>query len=337
MLNELEGLYVRTISKSEILHPGRRFLSKSGESRETGGGSEHPQQTLIQLAQKIFPLEIAFQNHKSARASKSASIDSNLLQAIEVANKAILLNSMGDYWGALCHDFRDNMYFQKPSKQGQWAFLGFSKYSDLIKEYDKQKEELELYNQLPAASKGQPPNTKLIDSLQEAAVYLKDQYDNVDEIVRFMRQYANRNMTVHPVKTYFEEGNYVGLRRKILRDYRNFTFLGSDELSEGYKSEVKTTLELVVKRFYLQWSWDEDGFAKEGPALQECRRIYEEKQKKTIPFFGKKGFEEESKGKGKGKGEEKDKTTAKGDHTWEASMEEGMSWLKVGTQAMKDC
>jgi len=117
----------------------------------------------------------------------------------------------------------------------------------------------------------------------------------VDEIVSFLRAYAQRCLTVHPVKQYFDEGDVLGLQRAIIRDYREVNFFGEDHESEDLKDEIRGVLRLVIRVFFDNWSWEEGRSIRGSKALDDLRKAFEAQMRKKIPFFGKKGFEDDVK------------------------------------------
>jgi hypothetical protein len=49
--------------------------------------------------------------------------------------------------------------------------------------------------------------------------YTGTRYTDVDEIIGFIRAYAERNVIAYPVKKYFEEGDHNKLRIAMMRHY----------------------------------------------------------------------------------------------------------------------
>jgi hypothetical protein len=48
--------------------------------------------------------------------AENGLLSADLLQAIEIANHALIINTIGDYYAALSQDFRDAGEFTKPSE-----------------------------------------------------------------------------------------------------------------------------------------------------------------------------------------------------------------------------
>jgi hypothetical protein len=318
-------MYNDALAMSELLHETpivtgatttRRFISKSDE---TGGTTSNPDHRLDDLLGKINFEESLFHIHKQEKVlelqnAENGLLSADLLQAIEIANHGLIINTLGDYYAGLSQDFRDAGEFTKPSERPKWAFLGCSKYSEIIQLYDDEQKII--------AAKGSGATTTEIPMTAAFALaynYTGTRYTGVDEIVRFIRAYAERNITVHPVKKYFEEGDHNKLRIAMMRDYQCIPFLGNNASSDRKKQEVKTILNLVVRRFFSKWSWDEGGYYHESAAMRELRDKYEQRLRTKTVFFKNKSFddyEHEKKGQASA-------STKKGDHTVEKSLAEG--------------
>jgi hypothetical protein len=166
------------------------------------------------------------------------------------------------------------------------TFLGCSKYSEIIWLYDEQK------IIAAAGSKVTAKETPMTAAFTLAHNYTGTHYTGVDEIVGFIRAYAERNIIVHLVKKYFE-GDHNKLRIAMMRDYQCIPFLGSNASSDRKKQEVKMILNLVARRFFSKWSWDEGGYYHESAAMRELRDKYEQRLKTKTVFFKYKSFDDD--------------------------------------------
>jgi hypothetical protein len=309
-------MYNDALAMSELLHETsiitgstttRRFISKSDE---TGGTTSNPDHRLDDLFGKINFKESLFHIHKQEKVlelqnAENGLLSVDLLQAIEIANHGLIINTLGDYYAALSQDFRDADEFTNPSERPKWAFLGCSKYSEIIQLYDDEQKIIAATG--PKVTAKETPMTV---AFTLAHNYTGTRYTSVDEIVGFIRAYAERNITVHPVKKYFEEGDHNKLRIAMMRDYQCIPFLGNNASSDRKKQEVKTILNLVARRFFSKWSWDEGGYYHESAAMRELRDKYEQRLKTKTVFFENKSFDDGDDDK-------------KGDRTVEKSLAEG--------------
>ena len=271
--------------------------------------TSNPNKTLHEISRKILHEEIHYYHIQQQKKLElqNLALDVELLKAIEIANRSILLNHLGDYLAALCSDFKNSTEFSKPSQRKKWKFLDHSKYTDLIDCYDKEQQAIE-------AGLESIDSSPLTKSLHLAHKYLNGKYSSVDEIVTILRAYADRNKMVHSVGPYFQEGNHIGLRQAILRDARNIPFLGNDSASKSFRLEAKQTLDIVVRRFFSKWSWEMDGYAEPSIDMVSLRQAFEAQQQKKDPRVGRQSFEvleEEAK-------------LRKADDTRQKSMSEGM-------------
>lgn len=231
----------------------------------------------------------------------------DLLKAIEVADQGLLIFSLGDYYVALCKDFKDSKEFTMPSERHQWKFLGYTQYSEIVAAYDAEQAEKDK-------SDSDRPLTK---SLNLALKYTGKRYKSVDQIISFMRSYGNRNLQVHPVKKFFDEGAADELRKAILRDYNSIPFLGNGPETDVKKKIVMEVLEQVVERFYAAWTWEDPGHWRPSAIMMEIQARYEERMKGKILIFNNEPFEIEN------TGEKAESNLKKGDRTREKSLTEG--------------
>jgi hypothetical protein len=139
--------------------------------------------------------------------AENGLLSADLLQEIEIANCGLTINTLGDYYAALSQDFGDAGEFTNPSERPKWAFLGCSKYSEIIQPYDDEQKIIAA-----KGSKITAKETPMTAAFTLALNYTGTRYTSVDGIVGFIRAYAERNITVHPVKKYFEEGDRNKLR-----------------------------------------------------------------------------------------------------------------------------
>jgi hypothetical protein len=264
----------------------RRYLSKS---EETKGPVANRDSRLESIAKDILWSEVKFYNHRMQKEAERQRnrVSKDLLEAIEQANKATLINTLGDYYGALCKDFKDDAEWKTPGHTKEWSFLGYTKYSDLISAYDQEQESIKVH-----VGSGVTPATPITSDLKQAYDYLGKKYKSVEELVSILRAYAERNITVHPVKQCFDEGDKHALHSAIMRDYKQIKFLGEDGKSEALKEEVQRVLDLVKKTFFDNWD-EESGKTIGSFSLKKLRENFEAKLRRKDPFFGKKGFGEE--------------------------------------------
>ena len=291
----LEKLYNEALEVYALLHDAplgansRRLLSRSdnvshhpGEETRHHGSNEKPSKVLEDLTYQILLHETAFfrtreQNQKDLR------VNTELLTAINAANQSMFYHRMGDYFAMLCQDFKDSSELSLPSDRPRWTFLNYSKYSDLIAAYDLEQDNIKAGNKTAEES----PLTK---SLNDAYKYLGKRYTSVDEIVSFMRAYGDRNVAVHLVKQFFEEGNHTGLADVMRQDMNEILFLGEEEYSRVYKEFASHTLTVISERYYDVFTWEPRGYVSPSVAMKELRQLYEAKQKKKNPMFGKPSF-----------------------------------------------
>lgn len=92
------------------------FQSKSNEIE---GSQANPSKSLEKLTLQIYHLEIWFKGHKNEKRLEREVVRVNveLLEAKEIANQGLLIQRLGDYYGALSKDFKDSKEFSKPSER----------------------------------------------------------------------------------------------------------------------------------------------------------------------------------------------------------------------------
>jgi hypothetical protein len=131
------------------------------------------------------------------RENAKASIE--LLEAIEIANQGILIQSLGDYYGALSKDFKDSKEFSLPSEKTKWKFLGCETFAEIVDTYNEEQIALTDDPTLPSP---------MSDALKLAFKYTKPRYQSLDQIISFLGGYAMRNKVVHGVKQWFDDGKH---------------------------------------------------------------------------------------------------------------------------------
>lgn len=174
----------------------RRALTKSDEVKGPFARRRHPdainERKLLSTTKKIYHLEASFEFHRRA---KDQEIETNKikiehLEAIEFANEAMLIQSLRDYWGALSQDFKDSEVFKQPQFQGKLEFLKKERFSEIVVQYDKEMARIANGTSMSAE------HTPMVCSLKAAVEYTGDRYSGVEEVMTFIRCYAEGNTTV---------------------------------------------------------------------------------------------------------------------------------------------
>jgi hypothetical protein len=289
----LENLYAKALPLSQRLHGTsaeisslrfRRYLSKSEEAE---GLTSEPNRALTDLLLQINLRLRIFDHHKDIKKleREKENLNIDLLKAIEVADQGLLVFSLGDYYAALCKDFKDAKEFTKPGERHKWKFLGYTQFSQIVAEYDVEQAD-------PISDK------PLTQSLKLALKYTGKRYKSIDQIVGFMRSYGDRNIQVHPVKKFFDEGAADELRKAILRDYNSIPFLGSGPETNAKKRIVMDVLEQVVKRFFAAWTWEDPGHWRQSAIMLEMQARHEERIKGKFMVCNNEPFDIENFKKG---------------------------------------
>ena len=264
----------RLLHELNELHKKRLcYISKLEGSQENQNESHEVEQTHSNLSRlrKLLNIELNIRlrmyDFREYRTRKDTErVDEEILRAIEISYHEHVAATMGDYYAALSSDFQEAPALSRPGDWPKWHSMGVRQVSDIVEAYDKEQERLVKNSELP------PEEVPMTTSLQKAFEYLKGRYSSLEVIVGFLRTYGERNKKMHPVKKFFQEGDFVRLHSAIVKSYMSIPFLGQSAQTEKMQKEARQVLELVVERYYEEFEWVEEGFSFPGRSLKNARK-----------------------------------------------------------------
>ena len=244
MITKAETLYIKARELEEILNANsRRGLARSDPYH--GRDLSKPRDDILN---QIYMLEIQIivERELAEIRRENLRIDLELSAALADANKFMLYSKMGDYAAILANELQIHPAFH------EFEFKRFNYVTELIAAVDS-----ELMAKDKSSGEKRQPDTKILQSLEAAAEYLKTEYRNVNELVEILRFYAKRNSTFHNgAKKLYEEGDLFGLAHTMVKD--RFS-LDSYAFDLEQRQTFLNCLSIVQKHFFRQFSWIEGG------------------------------------------------------------------------------